>query len=67
MKREMMSLKRWKKLALILKKSPAFLELSIKERETLIKELLRTYPGLAQHINDHVDVGYEASWLADRN
>jgi hypothetical protein len=67
MKREMMLLKHGNKLSLILKKSPAFLELSIRERETLVKELLRTYPSLAQHINDHVDVGYEASWLAERN
>ena len=43
----------------------AMMKLSIKERETLIKELLKAYPKLVGHINDNVEVGYEASWLAE--
>ena len=50
----------------ILDESPFFTELSIKEREKLIQELVETYPQLYQHIPGDVEVGYEASWLMEQ-
>ncbi|MBI5663993.1 MAG: hypothetical protein HZC49_02715 [Nitrospirae bacterium] len=58
-----MLLKRWFSLSSILDESPFFTELSIKEREDLIKELLQTYPQLDKQIPSDIDLGYEASWL----
>ena len=52
-----------KSLFFILDESPFFTDLSIKERESLMEELLESYPQLIQKPeNDHV-IGYEASWL----
>lgn len=50
-------------LVSILNESPVFTELSIRERETLMQELLKCYPQLTQYMNDDAEVGYEASWL----
>jgi hypothetical protein len=36
----------------ILDESPFFTELSVQERETLIKELIRIYPQLLNHSHD---------------
>ncbi len=56
-----------KSLSFILDESPFFTDLSIKERECLIEELLNTYPQLhKQPANDPV-VGYEASWLSKQS
>lgn len=52
-----------KLLSSILDTSPVFKELSIKEKELLMRDLVDTYPHLLQHISDY-EVGYEASWLA---
>lgn len=49
----------------ILDESPFFIELSIKERESLVKELLMTYPQL-RHYSDDSEVGYEASWFSGK-
>ena len=52
-----------KSLVFILDESPFFTDLSIKERESLMEELLKSYPQLFQKpVNDPV-MGYEASWL----
>ncbi|MEW6600542.1 MAG: hypothetical protein AB1499_06190 [Nitrospirota bacterium] len=48
----------------ILDESPFFTELSMKEREKLVKELLQTYPQLDRQMSGDIEVGYEASWLA---
>ncbi len=58
-----MFFKRWFSLSTILDESPFFTELSIKERENLIKELLQTYPQLNKQISSDFELGYEASWL----
>jgi hypothetical protein len=54
------------KLFSILDGSPFFTELSVKDREKLIKELLEAYPQLIQNLNNDTEVGYEASWLTDQ-
>jgi hypothetical protein len=58
-----MFIKRWFSLSTILDESPFFTELSVKERENLIKELLLTYPQLDRQISGDIELGYEASWL----
>ena len=50
-------------LSKILDESPFFTELSMKERERLIKELLQAYPQLNEEKSGDMEVGYEASWL----
>ena len=50
-------------LVAILDDSPFFTELSIGEREKLVRDLLHTYPHLNQPLYGDVEVGYEASWL----
>ncbi len=50
----------------ILDESPFFTELSMKEREKLIKELLQTYPQLDRYVPGDIEVGYEASWLMNQ-
>lgn len=50
-------------LVTILDESPFFTELSMKEREKLINELLLTYPQLDKQLSGDFEVGYEASWL----
>ena len=52
-----------KKLSYILNNSPFFTELSLREREDLIQELIRTYPQLARQYQSDEEVGYETSWL----
>jgi len=47
----------------ILRESPFFAELSIKERESIVKELLWTYPELVEQTQGEDELGYEASWL----
>lgn len=51
----------------ILDESPFFIELSIKERERLIQELVEAYPQLYQQIPGDAEVGYEASWLMEQS
>ena len=58
-----MIFKKWISLFTILDESPFFVELSIKERDKLMTELLQTYPQLDQYIPSEMEVGYEASWL----
>jgi hypothetical protein len=53
-------------LVSILDKSPFFTELSMREQERLIDNLLRKYPQLSQQYNKEIEVGYEAGWLTDR-
>ncbi len=57
---------KWGSIASILDKSPFFTELSIKERERLIDNLLKQYPQLSQQYNKEIEMGYEACWLTDR-
>jgi len=57
-----MLLRHLKSLFFILDESPFFTDLSIKERESLLKDLLKSYPHLQNTESDPV-VGYEASWL----
>ena len=52
-----------KALFLILDGAPFFRVLSIKERETLMEELLKSYPQLIQKPANDPEIGYEASWL----
>ncbi len=52
-----------KALFFILDESPFFTDLSIKERESLIEELLKSYPQLLQKPANDPVMGYEASWL----
>ena len=52
-----------KSLFFILDESPFFTDLSIKERESLIKELFKSYPQLLQKPSNDPVMGYEASWL----
>lgn len=51
----------------ILGESPFFSELSIKEREKIISELLWTYPELSEQACMDDEIGYEASWFMRRN
>lgn len=52
-----------KALFLIFDGAPFFKVLSIKERETLMEELLKSYPQLFQTPANETEIGYEASWL----
>jgi hypothetical protein len=52
-----------KQLSYILNNSPFFTELSLREREDLIQELIRTYPQLTRKYQSDEEVGYEVSWL----
>jgi len=52
-----------KSLSFILDESPFFTDLSIKEREFLMEELLKSYPQLLQKPSNDPVMGYEASWL----
>ena len=58
-----MYLGKWFSLFTILDESPFFTELSMIEREKLVKELLQTYPQLNKQMTSDNEVGYEASWL----
>jgi hypothetical protein len=51
----------------ILGESPFFSELSIKEREKIISDLLWTYPELTDQSNIDDELGYEASWFMRHN
>jgi hypothetical protein len=62
-----MSFRKSSSLLSILDESPFFTELSFKERDRLIRELLKAYPQLRCHISGEVEVGYEASWLAEQS
>jgi hypothetical protein len=46
----------------ILDESPFFMELSLKDKEALVKDLLRSYPQLIQQTNNDPDI----SWFAER-
>jgi hypothetical protein len=61
-----MIFKKLKSLSFILNESPFFSELSILERESIIRELLKTYPHLLQSDGEEIELGYEASWLASQ-
>jgi hypothetical protein len=52
-----------KSLVFILDESPFFTDLSIKERESLMEDLLKSYPQLLQRPEHDPVMGYEASWL----
>ena len=52
-----------KSMFFILDESPFFTDLSIRERESLVKELLKSYPDLLQKPESDPVMGYEASWL----
>ena len=54
---------KWVSLSRILDESPFYTELSIKERERLIIELLQIYPQLGEQETVEIEVGYEAGWL----
>lgn len=58
-----MFFREWNFLTSILNESPVFTELSIKEKETLVEEILRNYPQLFQRFQFDEEIGYEASWL----
>ena len=50
----------------ILNESPFFSRLSIRERENLVEDLLKSYPQLLQQAGNDMEVGYEASWLSEQ-
>ncbi|UCH81236.1 MAG: hypothetical protein JSW20_01145 [Nitrospiraceae bacterium] len=52
-----------KSLCFILDESPFFTDLSMKERESLIEELLETYPHLLQQPAREPVIGYESRRL----
>ncbi len=56
-----------KSLFFILDESPFFTDLSIKERESLMEELLTSYPQLLQEPDNDPVMGYEASWLTKQS
>lgn len=56
---------KWNSLVSILDKSPFFKELSIRERERLVANLLRQYPHLSHQHNEEIEVGYEAGRFTD--
>ena len=58
-----MSFRERKSLCSILDESPFFTELSVGERESLIRELLESYPQLIRHTNSDMKVSYEAGQL----
>ena len=58
--------KKRKLLVSILDKSPFFTELSIRERENLILDLLNEYPQLYHQYNNDIEVGYETGWFVNR-
>ncbi len=58
-----MGRKEFKVLFNILDESPFFPELSSKERELMIKELLKTYPNLWHHNHDESNFGYESNFM----
>lgn len=62
-----MIIRKCKSLITILDESPFFTELSMKEREKLVQELLHAYPQLHQNNAGETEVGYEASWLIDKS
>jgi hypothetical protein len=49
----------------ILDESPFFMELSLEDKEVLVKDLLRSYPQLIQKTN-HPDINSGISWFAER-
>ncbi|MBI5408510.1 MAG: hypothetical protein HZA14_04000 [Nitrospirae bacterium] len=62
-----MLFRQWRSLISILDESPVFTELSIKEKEALIQDLLNNYPQLYKRLNNEVELaGYEASRLMNR-
>lgn len=46
----------------ILGESPFFAELSIKEREDILKELYGAYPNLFTELSGDIELGYEVGW-----
>jgi Uma2 family endonuclease len=60
-----MFLKKWFSLFNILDEPPFFKELSMRERERLIIELLQSCPQLDWHKSRDVEVGNEAQWLME--
>ncbi|RJQ55903.1 MAG: hypothetical protein C4526_02720 [Nitrospiraceae bacterium] len=50
-------------LSSVLDESPFFTELSIKEKNRLMEELIEGYPQLFQSFHSNYEVGYEAGWL----
>ena len=59
--------KEGKLLVAILDKSPFFTELSIKERESLVLDLLEEYPQLCHQYNNELEVGYETGWFLNQS
>jgi hypothetical protein len=62
-----MLFRKWNFLNSILDESPVFSELSIKEKDILMEELISNYPQLFQRFYNDEEVGYEASWLTKLN
>jgi len=58
-----MSFRDWNFLTSILDESPVFTDLSVKEKDALMAELIRNYPQLFQRLQNEEEIGYEASWL----
>jgi hypothetical protein len=61
-----MAFRKMTSLSHILNQSPFFSELSIMERESVIRELLKQYPHLLQSDDNDIELGYEASWLPEQ-
>ncbi len=51
----------------ILKESPFFTDLSVKEKDLIMEDLVRSYPQLTDESLVEDAVGYEASWLMSRD
>ncbi len=51
----------------ILKESPFFTELSTNERDTMVEDLLKSYPQLTEESVFDDEVGYEASWFMSQD
>lgn len=50
----------------ILRESPIYSKLGKGEKQSLIRDLMRVYPGMFEAEREEVEVGYEASWLRDQ-
>lgn len=50
----------------ILDESPFFLELPPKDKEALVKDLLRSYPRLINRHKNVADISDDISWFAER-
>ena len=58
--------KKWFAIVNVFAASSYFIGLSVKKRDKLMKEMLRSYPLRYMQSPDEMEIGYEASWLMKR-